>query len=283
MNFAQRAAAPLALALVMAGCGRQSAEEEKAAEEGQAGEEGLVRLTPQQIATARIAVAHPARGGMGAITLPATIEGDPQGMQVVSAAIGGKVVALTRNLGQGVRRGETLAVIESREAASLQAARRIPPTNLALQDQGDVAVHRRPGEIPHTLTDLAGNLRVGRLKGRIDGSGLQAADFGGAIGHLEAIGFPAEHQLEEDGIGRGKGHIAHPQADELGSRFTAGPLGFGGHGGAQLLEASLREFCEKVVHRGEVMRRRGMRYLRPSGTFPQGEATNALLFQELAA
>lgn len=121
MNFAQRAAAPLALALVMAGCGSQSAEEEKAAEEGQAGEEGLVRLTPQQIATARIAVAHPARGGMGAITLPATIEGDPQGMQVVSAAIGGKVVALTRNLGQGVRRGETLAVIESREAASLKA------------------------------------------------------------------------------------------------------------------------------------------------------------------
>src|SRR3546814_3361182 len=45
----------------------------------------------------------------------------PQGMQVVSAAIGGRVVSLTRNLGQSVGRGQTLAVIESREAASLNA------------------------------------------------------------------------------------------------------------------------------------------------------------------
>ncbi|KAH2841412.1 hypothetical protein KXW36_000975, partial [Aspergillus fumigatus] len=51
--------------------------------------------------------------------LPAIIEGDPQGTQVVSAAIGGRVVALSRNLGQSVGRGQTLAVIESREAAQL--------------------------------------------------------------------------------------------------------------------------------------------------------------------
>ncbi|MET0374018.1 MAG: efflux RND transporter periplasmic adaptor subunit, partial [Rhizorhabdus sp.] len=57
----------------------------------------------------------------GAIELPATIEGDPQGVQVVSAPIGGRLVALTRNLGQSISRGETLAIIESREAASLNA------------------------------------------------------------------------------------------------------------------------------------------------------------------
>src|SRR3546814_17200363 len=58
---------------------------------------------------------------MGAIELPATIEGDPQGIQVVSAAIGGRVVSLTRNLGQSVGRGDTLAIIESREAAQIKA------------------------------------------------------------------------------------------------------------------------------------------------------------------
>jgi cobalt-zinc-cadmium efflux system membrane fusion protein len=44
MNFTQRAIAPLVLALVVAGCGSQPAEQEKAEkEEGHAGEEGLIR------------------------------------------------------------------------------------------------------------------------------------------------------------------------------------------------------------------------------------------------
>ena len=51
MNFTQRAIAPLVLALVVSGCGSQPAEQEKAEkEEGHAGEEGLIRLTPQQVA-----------------------------------------------------------------------------------------------------------------------------------------------------------------------------------------------------------------------------------------
>lgn len=120
MNFVQRGIVPLAFALALAGCGGQPADQ-KPEDEQHAADEGVVVLSSQQIAAARIAVARPSSGGTGAITLPATIEGDPQGTQVVSAAIGGKVVALTRNLGQPVRKGETLAIIESREAASLKA------------------------------------------------------------------------------------------------------------------------------------------------------------------
>ena len=130
-----RAALPLAIALLLAACGGGSAGNETAASEaGEAGEagheeaghkgeaaEGVVTLTPQQIAAAGIEVVRPSVGGGGALTLPATIEGDPQGTQVVSAAIGGRVVSLTRNLGQSISRGQTLAVIESREAASLKA------------------------------------------------------------------------------------------------------------------------------------------------------------------
>lgn len=113
-----RAVLPLALTLVMAGCDQQRPEK---AAEGHEEEEGNVGLTAKQIAAAGIEIVRPVAGGSDALTLPATIESDPQATQVVSAAIGGRIVALNRNLGQTVGRGETLAVIESRDAASLRA------------------------------------------------------------------------------------------------------------------------------------------------------------------
>ena len=128
------AALPLTLAaLLMVGCsgGDQTADnaqnavtvENGAASEkgGHAEEEGEIDLSADQIRKAGIELVSVIRSGGGALTLPATIEGDPQGMQIVSAAIGGRVVSLTRNLGQSVGRGQTLAIIESREAASLNA------------------------------------------------------------------------------------------------------------------------------------------------------------------
>ncbi|KZE18548.1 MULTISPECIES: efflux RND transporter periplasmic adaptor subunit [Sphingomonas] len=121
-----RALVPATLALTLAGCGggteapAENAAGEHAAEEGHA-EEGVVTLTQQQITDAGIEVVRPTVGGVaGAIEVSATIEGDPQGVQVASAAIGGRLVSLTRNLGQSVGRGDVLAVIESREAASLK-------------------------------------------------------------------------------------------------------------------------------------------------------------------
>lgn len=86
------------------------------------GDKDAITLSAQQIADAGIEVGRPSIGGVaGAIELPALVQGDPQGVQVVSATIGGRVVSLTRNLGQSVRRGDALAIIESREAASLNA------------------------------------------------------------------------------------------------------------------------------------------------------------------
>lgn len=120
-----RALFPLALTLALAGCGGAgdaSKEPEKPEEAGEAkAPEGVVNLSGQQIRAAGIQLVRPSVGGSGgAIELPATIEGDPQGIQIVSAAIGGRVVTLSRNLGQTVRRGDTLAVIESREAAQIK-------------------------------------------------------------------------------------------------------------------------------------------------------------------
>ena len=134
MNNIQLAGA-MSLALVLAACGggtpTNEATSERPKEAGHA-DEGVITLTADQIATAGVQIATPLVGGAGTIELPATIDGDPQATQVVSAAIAGRVVALNRNLGEGVSRGQTLAVIESREAAQLKGEVEASRARLAL-------------------------------------------------------------------------------------------------------------------------------------------------------
>ena len=89
---------------------------------GKKADKDVVVLSVQQVADAGIEVARPTVGGVtGAIEVPGLIQGDPQSVQVVSATLGGRIVALTRNLGEPVGRGDPIAIIESREAASLKA------------------------------------------------------------------------------------------------------------------------------------------------------------------
>jgi cobalt-zinc-cadmium efflux system membrane fusion protein len=112
--------------LALTACGGQPEADNVAGMEGseaaKPADKDAVTLSAQQILDAGIEVARPTVGGVaGAIELPGLIQGDPQGVQVVSATIGGRLVSLTRNLGQAVRQGDALAVIESREAASLNA------------------------------------------------------------------------------------------------------------------------------------------------------------------
>jgi cobalt-zinc-cadmium efflux system membrane fusion protein len=124
---------PFALALSLAACGSGSeAGNETAGNEAAHADEGAVTLSADQITAAGVQIGRPLTGGAGTIDLPATIEGDPQGTQVVSAAIGGRVVALTRNLGQSVGRGQTIAIIESREAAQLKGEVEASRARLAL-------------------------------------------------------------------------------------------------------------------------------------------------------
>ena len=135
MRSFARSALPLSLVVLLtAGCSGSQTPEEPATPETAAEEEGHVALTPAQIAAAGITLVTPLKSGGGSLTLPATIEGDPERTQLVSAAMGGRVVSLTRNLGQPVRQGETLAVLESSEAASLNAEVEAAGARLALAD-----------------------------------------------------------------------------------------------------------------------------------------------------
>jgi len=137
--------AVLPLSLALAACGNPqdgASKEEKAAGEAAHADEGKITLSQEQIASAGIQIGRPTMGGSGTLELPATIEGDPQGTQVVSAAIGGRVVALPYNLGQSVGRGQTLAVIESREAAMLKGEVEASRARLALANSNLVREQR---------------------------------------------------------------------------------------------------------------------------------------------
>lgn len=113
---------PLALSACGSGAEKQADEMAEMEGAGTPADKDAVVLTARQIADAGIEIARPSVGGVaGALEVPALVQGDPQSLQVISATIGGRLVQLTRNLGQFVRRGDSLAVIESREAASLNA------------------------------------------------------------------------------------------------------------------------------------------------------------------
>ncbi|AXA90825.1 efflux RND transporter periplasmic adaptor subunit [Massilia sp. YMA4] len=95
--------------------------DEERGEKAGAMHDDAIRLTTEQIKAAGVDVAQVRRGFAGAIDAPAVITADPQHAAVVSSTVGGRVVEAKRNLGETVARGDTLAVIESREVAQFGA------------------------------------------------------------------------------------------------------------------------------------------------------------------
>lgn len=200
-----RIVAPLALALVLAGCGGSgdtgakadsaapaAAGDGDATAGGRHADDGKITLSADQIAAAGIQLGHPTVGDSGTIELPATIEGDPQGTQVVSAAIGGRVVSLTRNLGQSVSRGQTIAVIESREAAQLKGEVEASRARLALAEANLAREQRLFAERVSAEQDLIA-ARTAAIEASIayrQAQGQVAAAGGGGNG-LNRLGITA--------------------------------------------------------------------------------------------
>ncbi|MFT4054060.1 MAG: efflux RND transporter periplasmic adaptor subunit [Novosphingobium sp.] len=185
----------LSLALMLAACGGETSKNEAAPEQArEAGhaDGGRITLSAEQIAVAGIQIAAPLIGGAGTIELPATIDGDPQATQVVSAAIAGRVVALNRNLGESVTRGQTIAVIESREAAQLKGEVEAARARLSLANSNLAREQRLFSQRVSPEQDLIA-ARTAATEARIAltqaQSQVAAAGVGGGVGGGGGGGF----------------------------------------------------------------------------------------------
>jgi cobalt-zinc-cadmium efflux system membrane fusion protein len=186
------------LALLLGACGSDKGAQAAAsgntaaASASDHADDDTVTLSADQIAAAGVQIGRPILGGGGTVELPAIVEGDPQATQIVSAAIGGRVVALHRNLGQSVGRGETIAVIESREAAQLKsdvaAARaRLNLVNVNLaREQRLFAERVSPEQDLVAARTAAAEARIALAQAQ-----SQVAAAGGGGGGLNRIGIVA--------------------------------------------------------------------------------------------
>ena len=105
--------------------GTEQPAEEKAEEaEEEQGPEGFVVMTPERIIASGIVVERVQAGSIGGeILAQATVTAPPEGRAILTARADGAVVRITKRLGDPVGAGETVAMLESREAAQFVAER----------------------------------------------------------------------------------------------------------------------------------------------------------------
>lgn len=100
-------------------------EEAHAGEEGhtaEAGhEEGVIKLTPQQVTAAGIAIVTVGQGGASDLRLSGRVEASPSGRAIVAAPVSGSVVQVSVAPGASVSAGAGLATIRSAEGAAVNA------------------------------------------------------------------------------------------------------------------------------------------------------------------
>lgn len=172
--------------MLVMGCGRPAPDAQPENQSAEAHADGTITLSADQIEAASISLIQPGRGGAGAaIEVPALLESDPDATRVVAAPLEGRVVALTRNIGDPVRRGDTLAIIESRAAAALQAevekARSRLTLALATLDRDEKLYARgfrplREVEISRAAADQA-RTDVKLARQQVDASGVRGASL----------------------------------------------------------------------------------------------------------
>ena len=100
--------------------------EKAAEEEGEEGHgrEGFVEMTPARIAASGVQTTRIEAGSLGSeIIAQATVTAPPEGQALVTARADGAVVRINKRLGDPVGAGETIALLESREAAAFVAER----------------------------------------------------------------------------------------------------------------------------------------------------------------
>src|SRR3954469_19621773 len=105
-----------------------------AAPESQKGREGLIKLSPAQIAALRIEVAPVGPGVLSrTVRVPGNVMMDSDRIGHVPAKVIGTVVELRKRLGDVVQKGEVVAYLESREVADAKSEFLTAGANLELQ------------------------------------------------------------------------------------------------------------------------------------------------------
>jgi cobalt-zinc-cadmium efflux system membrane fusion protein len=104
-----------------------------AGEEHQEGPEGVVAMPAAAVQGAGILVQPVSVGGFAnEVLAQATVEAAPNGQAVLTARAAGAVTRIYKRLGDPVRAGEPLAIVESREAAQIAADRSVAAARASL-------------------------------------------------------------------------------------------------------------------------------------------------------
>lgn len=114
------------LAKLTAGAGGASVASEHAEGEHEEGEAGGLEMTSEAIRAAGIQIQPVSAGGFaGEILAQGVVAATPGGEAVLTARAAGAVTQIFKRLGDPVRAGEALAIVESREAAQIAADRAV--------------------------------------------------------------------------------------------------------------------------------------------------------------
>jgi len=101
-----------------------AAVEEHAENEEEHGAEGLVAMSADQLAANGISLEEVMPGSIASeVIAQATVTAPPDGQALVTARADGAIVRINKRLGDPVGAGETIALLESREAAAFVAER----------------------------------------------------------------------------------------------------------------------------------------------------------------
>src|SRR5690606_38767426 len=97
------------------------------------GPEGVIAMPAAAVQGAGILVQQVSVGGFAnEILAQATVEAAPNGQAVLTARAAGAVTRIYKRLGDPVRAGEPLAIVESREAAQIAADRSVAAARASL-------------------------------------------------------------------------------------------------------------------------------------------------------
>ncbi len=98
--------------------------------------EGLIKLSPEQIAAARIGFVKAGPGVIKRqITVPAAVKPDPDRLARVAAKVSGVVAEMRKRLGDEAAKNETVAIIDSREVADAKSEYLAALANYDLQSK----------------------------------------------------------------------------------------------------------------------------------------------------